>query len=81
MASKLTDVQRELGKKGAQAAAQTRAQQMNSFAQVAFVKNPDIAPPKPVLQDVGMAAFMDALSIGTSLATTAGSLGWKPITM
>ena len=79
MANKLTDAARELGKAGAQAAGRTRAQQLDSFANVAFIKNPDIAPPKPVLQNVGQAAFMDALGIGTSLLGAAGGLGWKPL--
>ena len=39
------------------------------FTSVAFEKHPDIAPPKPVMQNVAMASFMDALSIGSSLAT------------
>ncbi len=46
-----------------------RAEQMQSFAKNAIIKNPDLAPPKPVYQNVGAAALMDALSIASSVAT------------
>jgi hypothetical protein len=69
MANKLTDAGIELSKKGAEAAGRTRAQQLEMFTGVAFEKHPDIAPPKPVLQNESYAAFMDALSIGSSVAT------------
>ena len=72
IANKLTDAGRELSKKGAQAAGRTRAEQLQMFAGVAFEKHPDIAPPKPVLQNVGAASFMDALSIGSSIASIGG---------
>jgi len=68
LASQLTDAGVQLSKAGAQAAGQTRQQQLSMFAQNAFIKHPDLAPPKPVMQDVGAASFMDALSIGSSLA-------------
>ena len=70
-AYQLTHARRDLSKAGAQAAAQARQQQMQAFAQNNIIKSPDIAPPPPVLRNVGQAAFMDALSIGTSLAQTA----------
>ena len=69
LATQLTDAGNELSKKGAQAAAQTKQQQLQSFAQIAFIKNPDIAPPKPVFQNVGYAAMMDALSIAGSVGS------------
>ncbi len=75
LANQLTDAGRELSRQGAKAASQTRAQQMQSFAQVAFMKHPDIAPPKPVMENVGAAAFMDALSIAGSFAGIASGLG------
>ena len=53
-----------------------RAEQMQSFAKNAIVRNPDLAPPQPVMQNVGAAMFMDALSIGTSIATAGGSSGF-----
>ena len=74
MVTKLADTQQEWSKQGAQAAAKTRAQQMQSFANIAFIKNPDMIPPKPVFQDVGAAAFQDALQIGTQIATIGTSL-------
>jgi len=55
--------------KGAQAAGQARQEQLQSWANNAIIKSPDLAPPKPVMQNVGQAAFMDALSIGTSIAS------------
>jgi len=65
----LTKATWQLSKAGAKAAGQARAQQMDMFTRVAFVKNPDIAPPKPVYQNVTHAAFMDALSIASSIAS------------
>ena len=62
---------RQLSKEGAKAAAQARQAQMQSFAQNNIIKSPDIAPPPPVLRNVGMAMFMDALSIGSSMASIA----------
>ena len=50
-----------------------------AFAKVAFQPQQDVAPPQPVMQSVGAAAFMDALSIGTSIATAGNSFGlWGP---
>ena len=62
-AHKLTKAATQLNRVGAKAAGQARAQQMQMFTNVAFVKNPDMVPPKPVYQNVGAAAFMDALAI------------------
>ena len=62
-AHKLTKAAGELSRVGAKAAGQAKAQQMQMFTNVAFVKNPDMVPPQPVYQNVGAAAFMDALSI------------------
>ena len=59
----------KLSKAGQKAAGAARAEQMKAFTRVAFVKNPDMAPPTPVYQNVGAAAFMDALSIASSVAT------------
>ena len=81
-AYQLTQSRRELTKAGAQAAAQARQQQMAAFAQNNIIKTPDIAPPKPVLQNVGAASFMYALSIASSvagIATGFGALGAKPL--
>ena len=38
-----------------------------AFTEVAFQPIPDVEPPQPVMQSVGAAMFMDALSIGTSV--------------
>ena len=67
----LTTARRELSKAGAKAAAQARQAQMAAFAQNNIVKSPDIAPPPPVMRNVGMAAMMDALKIGSSIAQIA----------
>ena len=78
----LTESREELNKARQQAAGLARAEQMNLFAKNAIIKNPDIAPPKPVYQNVGAAAFMDALSIVGTVATAGGSGGfniWKNI--
>ena len=68
-AYELSESKVELDKQGRKAYGQARAQQMQSFANNAMVKSPDIAPPKPVYQNVGAAMFMDALSIASSAAT------------
>ena len=68
---------RELGKKAGKAISGIKAQKENAFASVAFQPIPDVAPPEPVMQNETMAAFMDALSIGTSIATMGGSSGFK----
>jgi len=39
-----------------------------AFTQVAFQPQPGVAPPQPVMQNVGAAMFMDALSIGSKVA-------------
>jgi len=74
-AYELTESREELNEAGAKAAGMARAEQMQSFAKNAIVRNPDLAPPQPVMQNVGAAAFMDALSIASSVATTVGSGG------
>ncbi len=65
----LTKTATALNKQGAKAAGQARAQQMQMFTNVAFVKHPDMVPPKPVYQNVAAAAFMDALSIAGSVGS------------
>ena len=67
-ARQLTEAGQALSREGAKAAGATRAQQMQSFTNVAFVKNPDMVPPQPVMRNVGHAMFMDALKIGSSVA-------------
>jgi len=74
-AYELTEGKQEMDAQGRKAAGMARAEQMQSFAKNAIIRNPDLAPPKPVMQNVGAAAFMDALSIASSVATTVGSGG------
>ena len=71
-AYQLTQASEKLSETGAKAAAQTRAQQMQMFANNNIIKSPDLAPPVPVMQNEGFAAFMDALSIAESIASIAG---------
>ena len=47
----------------------TKAAQQQQWANVAFNPQADIAPPKPVMQNVGWAMFTDALSIASSVAS------------
>ena len=68
-ARELTNDAKALRAEGQQAAGQAAAQQKQMWANQAFVKLPDHAPPQPVMQNVGAAAFMDALSIGSSIGT------------
>ena len=76
-AYELTQGKRELDKAGQKAAGMARAEQMQSFAKNAIIRNPDLAPPKPVYQNVGAAAFMDALSIASSVVGIAGPQGFN----
>lgn len=69
----LTEATEELTKEGQKAAGQARAEQMQMFANNAFIKHPDLAPPPPVYQNEGFAMFQDALKIGTSIATIAAA--------
>ena len=64
----VTEASKELQNQGAKAAGAAAAQQKQMFAKQAFIKQPEIAPPQPVMQNEGAAAFMDLLSIGSSIA-------------
>ena len=66
---------RELSKAGAKAAAATRQTQLEAFARNNVIKTPDLAPPPPVMQNVGAAAFRDALSIVSTVAGVATGVG------
>jgi len=68
-AYELTESRQELSKVASKAAGQARAEQMNSFAKNNIIKSPDLAPPKPVMQNVSQAAFMDALKIAGTVAS------------
>ena len=52
-----------LMQENAKAQAQAKSFIKESFAQVAFQPIQDVAPPQPVMRNVGAAAFMDALSL------------------
>ena len=47
-----------------------KAAQRKEFANVWLQPQADVAPPRPVYQNVGQAMFMDALSIGSSALST-----------
>jgi len=74
-AYELTQSARDISKEQAQAHAQARHAQMSAFAKANITKSPDLAPPKPVYQNVGMAQFQDALKIGGAVAGIATGLG------
>lgn len=74
--NKMTKAFTELDNEGARAAGATKQQQMQMFAKEAFVVQPDLAPPQPVMRNVGQAAFMDALSIGSKAVGMASGFGW-----
>ena len=73
-AYELTQSKQEMDAAGRKAAGMARAEQMQSFAQNAVIKSPGLAPPKPVYQNVAMAAFMDALSIAGSIGGTVAGI-------
>ena len=81
-AYELTLAKRELTREGGKAAGVARQAQLQSFANVNIQKHPDLAPPKPVMRNVGMAMFTDALKIGGNIASiyTGGVAAgaWKP---
>ena len=78
IARRLTLNDRELALRSSAEISKYKGMQDQAFANVAFQPIESVAPPVPVMQNVAAAAFMDALSIGTSLASAAGGLGWKP---
>ena len=71
----LTRSKEKLDAAGAQAVAKARAEQMNLFAKNNIIKNPDLAPPEPVYQNVAMAGLMDGLKIAGSIAGIASGVG------
>ena len=70
-AAGITDAREEALSTAGANVAQARSAQMQSFYNNSMMKVPDLAPPKPVYQDVGAAMFNDALGIATSIATIA----------
>ena len=78
IARRLTLNDRELARKSSAAIDKYKQFKDAAFAKVAFQPIQDVAPPQPVMRNVGAESFMQALSIGTSIASAAGGLGWKP---
>ncbi len=70
----LTRSREKLDAAGAQAVAKARAEQMNLFAKNNIIKNPDLAPPAPVMQNVAAASLMDGLKIAGSIAGIASGV-------
>lgn len=58
----------ELEKEKAMQVSKYQSFKEQSFAKVAFQPVQDVPPPQPVMQNVGAAMFMDALSIGSKIA-------------
>ena len=63
-----------LAQENAKAAAQAKGYKDQQFAQVAFQPVADVAPPAPVMQNVGAAMLMDGLKIASAVAGIAK--GW-----
>ena len=59
---------RKLDRATAETVGKMQGYKQQQFAEVAFQPIADVAPPKPVMRNVGAAMFMDALSIGSSIA-------------
>ena len=70
----LQHAKRDLDREGAMAAAQKRQSDMQSFAHNNVVRSPELAPPKPVMHNVGRAAWMDAMKMGSAALGTATSV-------
>ena len=63
-----------LAQENAKAAASAKGYKDQQFAQVAFQPVADVAPPAPVMQNVGAAMLMDGLKIAS--AVTGIAKGW-----
>ena len=70
----LTD--READREASKAVGALIGRRDQQYAGVAFQPIPDVEPPQPVMQSVGAAMFMDALSIGTKVITGLGPTGF-----
>ena len=69
---------RELARKTSADIAKYKQFKDDAFAKVAFQPIEDVAPPVPVMRNVGAEAFMEGLSIASKVATMggAGGFGW-----
>ena len=68
---------RELARKSSAEIAKFKQIKDQAFAKVAFQPIPDVAPPQPVMRNVGAEAFTGALSIASNVATMGGSSGFN----
>ena len=75
IARKLTLNDRELARKTSKQLAAYKQFKDQAFAKVAFKPIPDVAPPQPVMRNVGAEAFMGALSIVGNVASAGNSFG------
>ena len=73
--SKMTELKEDVLEGVREGRRKMKTAQQQSFASVAFNPQADIAPPRPVMQNVGWAMFTDALSIGSSVATLGNTFG------
>ena len=67
---------RELARKTSADIAKYKQFKDDAFAKVAFQPIEDVAPPVPVMRNVGAEAFMEGLSIASKVATMGGSGGF-----
>ena len=69
---------RELARKTSADIAKYKQFKDDAFAKVAFQPIEDVAPPVPVMRNVGAEAFMEGLSIASKVATMGGTggFGW-----
>ena len=74
-ANELTKAKTAMDVQVGTAAAQARADQFDMFSKVAFTPNPQLEPPKPVLQSVAAAAFTQALGMFGGMMGMMGGAG------
>ncbi len=75
IARKLTLNDRELARKSSAAISKYKSFKDQAFVKVAFKPIPDVAPPQPVMRNVGAEAFMEGLSIAGNVMSGLGSMG------
>ena len=76
IARRLTLNDRELARKSSAQISKYKQFKDEAFAKVAFQPIPDVAPPQPVMRNVGAEAFMEGLSIASKVATMGGAGGF-----
>ena len=75
--SALTDANEDFMTGVRTARRKAKSAQRREFANVWLAPQADVAPPRPVYQNVGQAMFMDALGIATSAASAYSGFGGK----